>query len=149
MRNISAIIFVFVALFFYRHKIISVFKPKHIPASLVSEGNCKGKELCGIVYVAPWCPACHSIEPMLKSALENSKNHVYGIQVIVGSGKTEEENNQKANDLGEGVIVDNDRRYAKELNIAYFPTVMVVNQQKKVQKEGQEALQWVAELSAE
>lgn len=149
MRNFSAIILIAFALFSYRHKIFSFFKPKHVPVSLVTEGNCKGKELCGIVYVAPWCPACHSIEPLLKSAIVNTKNHVYGIQVIVGRGKTEEENNQKALELGEGVIVDNNGTYFKELNIAYFPTIMVVNQHKKVQKEGQDALQWVAELAAE
>lgn len=147
-NNFVAIVILLAAGFFYRNRIISWFKPRHVPATLVRSGNCEGKKLCGIIYLAPWCPACHSYEPMIKSALSDFKtNQEHGIQIIMGFGNQPGENERKASEISPDVIIDKDRSLAKKMNINYFPTFLVVDQNLKVKMTDAEALQWFANHS--
>lgn len=144
-NNVIAIVIILVAAFMYRHRIISWITPRHIPSTLVKSGNCEGKKLCGIIYLAPWCPACHQYQPMIVSALANFKNNdEHGIQIIMGMEIQIGENERVAREIGADVIIDHDRKYAKMMNISYFPTFLVADQNHKVKMSDAEALEWFA-----
>lgn len=92
--------------------------------------------------MAPWCPACNSMIPQLKVLLDRSQNHQdFGIQVIVGNGKSMIDNQMKAQEIGEKVITDDENgTFAKNLNVTYFPTLFVLDQSAKVIAKDRDAL---------
>ncbi len=110
---------------------------------------CKGKKTCSVVYVAPWCSACESLQPTLVSLLPAAKNNPdHGLLVIVGSGKEAGDNEAKADEIGFDTIVDNHNKLADELNVRYFPTIVVIDESLKIKLRDQEALGWIMQTFA-
>lgn len=107
--------------------------------------NCQGKKECAVVYVAPWCGACNQLLPHFKSFAEKGLTHNdYGVQIIVGAGRTPEENENKMNEIGLNTFVDPDMEIAKKLKVAYFPSVYVINNINHVLLKDQEAINWMS-----
>jgi thiol-disulfide isomerase/thioredoxin len=118
-------------------------KPTISPQTLQAINACTGKKLCAVIYIAPWCPACEQMSPILKTFLQNSKSVTdYGFQIIVGDERSAGDNKQKAQSLGDGVIIDGDRSLARTLKITYYPTFYVVDPKGKVQMKDQDAMTW-------
>lgn len=141
-RNYIFLIIVGLLAYNERHKIRNFFDPPNIPTSVVQTPQCLGKKKCGVIYMAPWCPACNSMIPQLKVLLDRSQNHQdFGIQVIVGNGKSMIDNQMKAQEIGEKVITDDENgTFAKNLNVTYFPTLFVLDQSAKVIAKDRDAL---------
>jgi thiol-disulfide isomerase/thioredoxin len=143
-NNFLAVVILIFAAFLYRQKIMSWIGPRKIPTTIAQSGNCSGKNLCAIVYFAPWCPACHHYQPMIKASLESFENNQeHGIQVIMGMETQAGENERVAKEISEQVMIDTDKSLAKQMNITFFPTFLVVDQNRKVIHQDQEALQWI------
>lgn len=104
---------------------------------------CAQKKMCAIVYLAPWCPACEQVTPMLMTFLKNAQNNPeYGLQVVIGAGRAIGDNENKAKALGLGTIVDNDNLIARALGVTYYPTFIVVDSTRSVKMRDQEAMEW-------
>lgn len=99
-----------------------------------------------MVYVAPWCPACHAIEDDLRMLGTTSGNHPeFGVVVIVGGGRSSEENEAKVADYGSVATADNLNTYGEALRIRKYPTFLVVKAGGKVIHEDQAAIHWMDE----
>jgi thiol-disulfide isomerase/thioredoxin len=118
-------------------------KPTINTQTLQTINVCTGKKLCAIVYIAPWCPACEQMSPILKTFLHKSQSVTeYGFQIIVGDERSPGQNGQKAQSLGDGVMIDGDRSLARSLNITYYPTFYVLDPTGKVLMKDQDAMTW-------
>ena len=128
--NALAVLILAVGLFISRDKLVAVMHWETTPTDFFKEGQCKGKKLCGVAYLVPKSRATHAILPELQKYMERAKTHPeYGVQVIVGRGKTSEENTEKAKKVGEGVIVDP-------------PSFFVIDQQNETKLVGKAAWGW-------
>lgn len=137
---LSLSVFAFLSWGKFKNKLIT----QKIAQNLVPQSSCLQKKKCGIIYVAPWCPACNSLIPQLQPFLANAKNNSeYGIQMVVGKGKTQDSNYQKAEEIGHGTKVDADGSIAEALRVTYYPTILVVNEKQVVEMRDQEALSWI------
>lgn len=142
----AAFVFVALALFISRHRIIDTFSSKKIPTGLNQQGTCLGKKMCAMVYVAPWCPACHAIQDDLRMLGTTSANHPdYGVVVIVGGGQTPGENDAKVAEFGAVATADNQNTYAHALRIRKYPSFLIVSSTNKVVHEDQAAIKWMDE----
>ncbi|MBY0515399.1 MAG: hypothetical protein K2P81_00720 [Bacteriovoracaceae bacterium] len=145
LKSITIVAIVFAA-FLARGKVFNLFLSREIPAALTQQGSCLGKKMCTVVYLAPWCPACNRLVPDLRMLGSLSFNQPdSGVLIIVGQGKTSDENEDKKIELGEAAITDNDGQLAKDLGIQHFPTFLVINQARKVIHEDQDALAYMDE----
>ena len=132
--------------FLSRHQLTGMFKDKKVPPTLFQEAGCKGKKMCGLVYLAPWCPACNSVIPQLQIFLKNSVNNKeLGLQLVVGAGQAPGDNERKAKEIGENVMVDSHNVYATSLAVSYYPTFLVVDDKKQIKYKDQEAMNWMNE----
>ncbi len=81
--------------------------------------------------------------------LKNSETHPdFGLTIIVGRGRAVGDNLLKAKEISEKVVVDDDGIYATNLNVTYFPTMLVVDGTNKVELKDQEAMHWLNESFA-
>ncbi len=129
-----------------RGQLTGMFKEQKVPPTLFQEAGCKGKKVCGLVYLAPWCPACNSVIPQLQVYLKNSPNNKEaGLQIIVGAEQYTGENVRKAKEIGEGVMTDDYKVYATTLGISYFPSFFVINEESKIIHKDQDAMNWLNE----
>ncbi len=135
----------FIGAFFLWPKIKSNFLPsgKLPPSFTKMDSPCLGKKMCSVIYVAPWCPACKDVAPILTDLLKNAQefNRDVGIMVVVGEGQAHE-NQQLADSFGRGSLIDHDRSILKSLDVSYYPTFVVVDASFKIVKKDQEAFQW-------
>lgn len=115
------------------------------PQSADSKSSCTGKELCGVIYVAPWCPACKQGAPIFKKMLTNSwKNETRGMQVFVGRGEASQ-NLEEAISYGPGASADQDSSKFNALGIRQYPSFFVTDAKGKVLKRDQEAIDWIVQ----
>jgi hypothetical protein len=141
--NAFAILVVVIGLFISRDKLVSVLHWETTPTDFFKEGQCKGKKLCGVAYLVPKSHATNEILPELQKYMERAKKHPeYGIQVIVGRGKTSEENTEKAKKVGEGVIVDQDDILGMEYAIVDPPSFFVIDPLNETKLVGKAAWGW-------
>jgi|GEM_PF-2777571 len=141
----AGVVFFAVAIFLARHKIIDALSSKKVPSGLATLGTCAGKRMCAIVYVAPWCPACHAIQDDLRMLGSTSANHPdFGVLVIVGGGRTPDENAATVAGYGAVATADDENTYAQALRIRKYPSFLVVSSLKVVH-EDRAALQWMDE----
>ncbi len=103
--------------------------------------QCAGKKSCLLVYVAPWCPACHSMTPAFKLWKDKSVNSDCGVKIIVGKERTQGDNEVMAQKFGEGVIIDSSLSIHDSLPIEGYPTILLV-QNGSVEKKAQDAFNW-------
>jgi thiol-disulfide isomerase/thioredoxin len=110
------------------------------------EDTCKGKNLCLVVYLAPWCPACKSQLSKVSSLLEKSKtNKTYGAKAFVGKGATTKDNEKMAAQLGKGAYVDNTSEMHDKLGVRYYPAFFVLDKDGSVVIRDDEAYYWAME----
>lgn len=94
-------------LYLSRGQLIGMFKEQKVPPTLFKEAGCKGKNICGLVYMAPWCPACNSVIPQLQIYLKNSAHHKEsGLQIVMGAEQNAGDNARKAKEIGGNVLTD-------------------------------------------
>jgi len=94
--------------------------------------RCLGKERCIVVYVAPWCPACESIQGCLKEAVALTEGMPdFGVDVVMGYDK-EEKLEAGAVGIGAGVYVDTTGDIRRALRVKSLPTFFAVNRQGKI-----------------
>lgn len=121
----------------HKHQLISL---KRIPTSVVS---CESKPKCLVVYVAPWCSACHSLTPILQSMhSEAQKSDKFGVKIIVGGGRSPAENKTMADLYGEQAVIDEDSTLRDSLQIAYYPTIYGLNANQEIISKDNDALTW-------
>lgn len=133
-------------LYMSRGQLMGMFKEEKVPPGLFHEAGCKGKKVCGLVYLAPWCPACNSVIPQLQVYLKNSSNNKEaGLQIVVGAEQNRGDNASKAREIGEGVMTDDQKIYAETLAISYYPTFFVVNDKNQIIHKDQDAMNWMNE----
>ena len=114
--------------------------------SQVEYANCQQQKSCFVVYVAPWCPACHQFISNYKQHKDIFKAKGLGFVYIVGA----DENRQKEIDMQislapEAVLDSADHAFLKHHRIKSFPTVLLVNKAWKVLKQGQLAYDFINE----
>ncbi len=142
----TAIVFIALALFLSRHKLIDTFTSPKVPTGLNQQGTCLGKKMCALVYVAPWCPACNGIAPDLRMVGNLSANNPdFGVLIIVGGGQAPGENEAKVLELGAAAVTDNQNSYARALRIRKYPTFLVVSSSNKLVHQDQAAIKWMDE----
>ncbi len=152
MNKYLAGLIIALTLFFSQQKIRDFLRPrpKTAPVQLTQSLECQKKNGCGVIYVAPWCPACNSMQPQIQQILQKSReNPDYGIVVIVGQGKEARDNFEKAQEIGEGTVTDDDSLYARALKIDRYPTFLVVDSQQKITHRDQAAMGWMNHAFAE
>lgn len=146
--NLFAILLLTFIAWNYRQQIKSLITPVSVPQSLMSQGSCQSKKNCAVVYLAPWCPACKQIEPMLKEIYPRLKEHPNsGLLVIMGGEMNAGENETAARAIHNDVVIDQNRSIAQSLKVSYFPTILVLDDKRKVIKKDQAALSWIIEQS--
>jgi hypothetical protein len=142
----AGIVFIALALFFSRHKLLDMFTPLRVPSGLSRLGTCLGKKMCAVVYVAPWCPACHGIEGDLRMVGNlSASNQDFGVLIIVGAGQSPKENEDKARELGVAAVTDNERTFSQGLRIRKYPSFFVVSTANQVLHKDEAALRWMDE----
>ena len=142
----AGIVFIALALFFSRHKLMDTFTPMKVPVGLNQQGTCQGKKMCAMVYVAPWCPACNGIAPDLRMVGDlSASNPEFGVLIIVGGGQTPGENEAKVIELGNAAVTDNQNTYSRALRIRKYPTFLVVNSANKLIHQDGDAIKWMDE----
>lgn len=141
--NALAILIVLVGLATQWEKVVEYLTPETTPTDFFKEGQCQGKKLCGVAYLSPRSQATNDILPELEKYIARAKQHPeYGIQVIVGRGRTPEENIAKAEKLGEGVIVDNKDILGMEYAIVDPPSFFVIDPTNETKLVGKAAWGW-------
>jgi thiol-disulfide isomerase/thioredoxin len=91
---------------------------------------CAGKTSCVVVYVAPWCPNCAAIHPLIQKLASrwNAKDspEPVGLRVLVGADTPE---HCAAHVLKFGVNgqVDEGERFKKDRGVTAFPTWLVLD----------------------
>lgn len=144
--NIIFILLIGFILYISRHQLTGMFKDKKVPPTIFQEAGCKGKKMCGLVYLAPWCPACNSVIPQLQIFHKNSVyNKELGLQLIMGAEQMSGDNARKAKEIGGNVLVDEHNVYATSLAISYYPTFLVVDEKKQIKYKDQDAMNWMNE----
>ncbi len=106
--------------------------------------SCTNKKFCAVVYVAPWCPACKQLAPQLRAALPRVKEKEFGLKIVVGQGRPEE-NDDEAASFGEAGSADQDGSIHKILGVSQYPSFFVLDQEKTVILANEEAFQWLNE----
>ena len=107
---------------------------------------CQGKQFCGIVYVAPWCPTCKQMMPTYRQyLLHDGRQPNHGFQVVVGAGKTARGNNLMAQNYGEGAMADNNGRIQRRLGINLYPSYLVFDSDRNVILRGNPARKWITQ----
>jgi thiol-disulfide isomerase/thioredoxin len=110
-----------------------------------SGSSCQGKALCGVIYVAPWCPACKQAAPTFKKFLQSSWDHKeHGLEIFVGKGEPQA-NLEEAITFGRGAAADQSGEKFKVLGIRQYPSFFVQDAQGKILKRDQEALDWIVQ----
>lgn len=144
--NIFFTLIIGIIFYFSRGQLTGMFKDKKVPPTLFQEAGCKGKKICGLVYLAPWCPACNSVIPQLQIFLKNSaQNKEMGLQLIMGGEQAPGDNERKAKEIGENVLVDSHKVYSTSLAISYYPTFLVIDEKKQIVFKDQDAMNWMNE----
>ena len=104
---------------------------------------CALKDRCLAVYVAPWCPACNSIAPLLKKSLAASRTKKeFGMKIFVGQERQPGHNDRVAAEFGPGTFVDADGTVLAKLGVSYFPSFFVLDKQGEILLSGDEAREW-------
>ncbi len=138
-----AIIIILVGLFLSRDKLAELIQWESTPTDFFKEVQCKGKKLCGVVYLKPLSKASTDLVPEIqKYLLKAAKHPEYGIQVIVGRGKTSEENRALATLVGGGAIADNDDILGMEYAITDAPGFFVIDSLNETKLAGIPAWGW-------
>lgn len=119
------------------------FQRLQSPTTL-SGNTCEGKEFCVSVYMAPWCPHCKTAVPQVQKMLSKTILGKTGVRVVIGMGQPAQ-NAAMANSIAKDVVVDNDTKIARQLNVKSVPAYMVLDKDGTVILDGQEAYQWVHE----
>ena len=142
----AGVVFIALALFLSRHKLMDMFTSPKVPAGLNQQGTCLGKKMCAMVYVAPWCPACNGIESDLRMVGNlSAANPDFGVLIIVGGGQAPGENEAKVVELGSAAVADNQNSYARALRIRKYPTFLVVNSANRLIHQDGDAITWMDE----
>jgi thiol-disulfide isomerase/thioredoxin len=119
--------------------------PAAVPNTVVADSSCQGKALCGVIYVAPWCPACIQAAPTFKKFLQSSWDHKeHGLEIFVGKGEPQA-NLEEAIALGRGAVADQSGEKFESLGIRQYPSFFVQDAQGKTIKRDQEALDWIVQ----
>ena len=114
-----------------------------LSASNLSADSCAGRELCVLVYMAPWCPHCKTAIPKVKSYLNRAqKGGTAGFRVVVGMDSPEN-SMEMGLKIGKGVAIDRDREIAKKYAIDGVPAYIVLDREGGVVLRGAEANQWL------
>jgi len=142
-------IFFVIAIIFQANKIKAkyFFSGKLPPISSNSTGNndpCFNKNHCAVIYLAPWCSACNQLAPQLIQLLQKANSlHEIGIAVIIGKGRTHEENESYAKKFGVNALVDNDEKIEQALGISYYPTFLIFDKNRKIILKDMDAMNWI------
>ena len=113
-------------------------------SSVAKLDSCAGKKTCLFVYVAPWCPACKSMEPVFRLFVNKNANSVHGTKIVVGQGKTSEDNASMAKLYGEAGFVDEGNAYHEKLKVRHYPTIIHLDASGRILARDNDALQWAA-----
>jgi len=141
--NALAILIVLVGLATQWERILPLLEFETTPTDFFKSGECKKKKLCGVVYLSPRSQATNDILPELQKYLGRAKVHPdYGVQVVVGRGRTPEENIAKAEMVGAGVIADNDDIIGMEYAIVEPPSFFVIDALNETKLVGKPAWGW-------
>lgn len=97
--------------------------------SVSVDGACESDK-CLVVYVAPWCPACKSLTPMIEELSNQLKKE--GIQASIVIGKDSMDNVlEYSKHFNQEVLIDSSGRYFNEISAKGVPYFAVTNQSGK------------------
>lgn len=113
--------------------------------SSLSGDTCEGRKFCAVVYLAPWCPHCVSSVPRTKEMIQRFRSPELGVKVIVGLGKSPEQNQKFADSIAPGVVIDSDTSLARKYGVRSVPSYTVLDQEGSAILSGQEAYSWLHE----
>lgn len=147
MRKIIFTVLVVVAVFSI-YKKVTQQKVKQVDFTSIESNveytNCLQQKDCLVVYVAPWCPACHQFISNYRQYKDAFKSKGLGFVYVVGA----DENRQKEIDMKdslapEAVLDTVDHAFQKQHKINSFPTIMLVDKTGKVLKQGEEVFNFM------
>lgn len=112
-------------------------------AKIARNETCEGKKSCMLVYVAPWCPACKQMEPLLMQIAKASvRGGDHGVKIVVGQERSPGDNEKLAKAYGVNGVVDADNSIREKLNVKHYPTIMQLDPKGKILQRDGETLQW-------
>jgi thioredoxin-related protein len=107
--------------------------------SNVEYTNCLQQKDCFVVYVAPWCPACHQFISYYQQHKDLFKSKGLGFVYVVGADESRQNEIDMKNSLApEGVLDTAEHAFLKRHKINSFPTILQVNKTGKVLKQGED-----------
>lgn len=144
MNRLLIVLLIFVVFFGWKKYHNRFFGKNALPVIVEqSLDPCREKSFCGVVYVAPWCPACEQISSYLKQLADKvGDDGDKGFLIIVGDGKANE-NKAKVDFYASHVLADNDATLRKSLGVTYYPTFLVIDSKRKIILRDQEAADWI------
>ncbi len=147
MTRLLLILLVILTFFGWKKYRYTLFSDNKLPATLTFAADqvdpCLDKKMCAVVYIAPWCPACHSVLPQLKTFTQNASKHdEYGILIVIGAG-TFEQNQNTFKSFTTNAMIDSDSKIANSLGVNYFPTFLVLDAQREIKKRDHDAFTWM------
>ena len=93
---------------------------------------CLHTERCFLISVAPWCPVCRAVRPLIQLIRDRAKGGgCFGVKIIISSDKLPALQNE-ARQLGDNTYLDPRNRFIKESGFNAFPTWVVIDGQGKV-----------------
>ncbi len=106
------------------------YKGARLTQEGVSVGGACESDKCLVVYVAPWCPACKSLTPMINDlSAELDKE---GIKASIVIGKDSMDNVlDYSKRFNQKVLIDSSGRYFNEIGAKGVPYFAVTNQSGK------------------
>lgn len=95
-------------------------------------GRCESKH-CLTVYVAPWCPVCKQLQPMILALSKELKAEGVDVKIIIGNDSLK--NIKKyANNYPFPVLLDPDGTFYKKAQQKGVPFFLVSNQKGMITK---------------
>lgn len=109
--------------------------PGAIEALRTVKDPCFGMERCVLVYVAPWCPACHqSIDFLNDVASRVKRTGKIGMKVIIGMD-THDKNAEMSKLFTTQTFLDDDGKFRAALGVSSVPTAWVADGNGKILRE--------------
>lgn len=120
----------FAGLFFvpslWRKYVPVYVKPFSVSSFMGAPDPCHQKSHCMIVYVTPWCPACHGSAPFIASVRRHSlRSNDWGLKLIMGDGDASDAESYAAATEGD-VFFDQERSASRALGVRRVPAWFVV-----------------------
>jgi thiol-disulfide isomerase/thioredoxin len=95
--------------------------------------TCLSQQQCVFVYVAPWCPACHSFLQEFEQIKNMLAAQSVGMVIVVGAEKEEQKKIDLQAKYPQYAVLDTtDNEFMKKHKVAHYPYFIVAGPDRRV-----------------